>query len=319
VYNDFSGVIINFLSNIAMFLHFHMAQQIAVKPKWCIALPCGSKFCTQHLYCEAFWGILFAPRQTPSIPHTHLATVHCKNKCSLFNLWTEYTYRVASPTPFRASPTALVSCLCSVKKKKLTTQNIDPTYSASRWSSILASYLPGGTHSLSRLSRARSQFPRYAPPQFPRPRTAISPLLCFGSEHLYLSSTNLMPIAQVLLCWRTKSAPPCAKGPNRGRLVPVSVPLCSPCPDRLVPVLRRREKLCFATMLLPGHLLPDRSHEDSRIWRPDAVTERSSPTTSTMVRLNFWWAWFPEMSNLWCYGSLRCRCSLFGCWERLMV
>jgi hypothetical protein len=75
--------LIIFLSKHALFLHFHKAQLIATKPKWCMPPAPGNNFCTQVLYCCMFPGMYVVPRQVAMIPHTHLAKGQSKHICSL--------------------------------------------------------------------------------------------------------------------------------------------------------------------------------------------------------------------------------------------
>jgi hypothetical protein len=93
------------------------------------------------------------------------------------HLVTPFVYfRLLLARDIRASPTALVSGLRSVKKRKRS-QNIDPTDSASRWSSILASYSPTSPWYICLAARARyHDSPTPAPSS--RARPALVPAHC---------------------------------------------------------------------------------------------------------------------------------------------
>jgi hypothetical protein len=64
-------------------------------------------------------GILPVPRQIPNVPHTHLATVHRKNKCSSDSTWLQNRH-VGSPVHFLLIILSLVRmALFSINQVKI--------------------------------------------------------------------------------------------------------------------------------------------------------------------------------------------------------
>jgi hypothetical protein len=72
-------------SKQALFLAFHVAQQMTARPKVCSIVPPGEWILAHSQYELQFEGIWLLPKHRATNPQMHLATRHWKSKWSILS------------------------------------------------------------------------------------------------------------------------------------------------------------------------------------------------------------------------------------------